>query len=155
MRLSFLACWGFVLLAGCTGRPEDEKPPAGPGRFAHSAIYKTNAPWDGPAVSLILSEKPSPTKSPVAPFVGVRIYRGISDLSGQTVRLDPKDSRTGTWSWIPRPGVVELLSWVKVHFEEIKEGQPVKGTYEIAFPDGKRERGRFEAEWWPSEGRGG
>ena len=104
---------------------------------------------------MILSEKPSPRQRPVAPFVGVRIYRGISDLSGQTVRLEPKDSRRGNVSWIPRPGESAPVSWVKIRFEEIKEGKPVKGIYEVAFPDGKRERGRFEAVWWPSEGRGG
>jgi len=158
VRLFSLACWSVVLLAGCTGQPaplEDDKSPAGPGRFAHSYFHKTIAPWDGAAVQLFLAEKPMTKQAPVAPYVSVRIYRAGTELSMQRVRLEGKESRQGHARWIPRQGEEGPLSWVEVRFEEIKEGKPVKGTYEVAFPDGKRERGRFEAAWWPSDGPGG
>src|SRR5215470_18335058 len=157
MRLFSLAWWGVVLLAGCSGQPappEDDKPPAGPGRFTHSAFHKTIAPWDGAAVQLHLAEKPMARRAPVVPYLSVRIYRASIDLSKQKVRLEGKESRRGHARWVPREGEVAPLSWVEISFEEINEGKSVKGTYEVAFPDGKRERGRFEAVWWPSEGPG-
>ena len=151
MRLPWFVCCGVALLAGCAG----EGPPPGPGRFAHSAIHKTIAPWDGPAVQLYLAEKPMPGKAPVAPFVSVRIYRPAAELSGQRVRLGGEESRAGHAQWVPRQGQAGPLSWVEVTFEGVKEGEPVRGSYEVAFPDGGRERGRFEAAWWPPDGHGG
>jgi hypothetical protein len=96
-----------------------------------------------------------PQKSPVAPYVSVRLYRGAADLSGQHVHLGEAESRTGHAQWVPRQGEGGPLASAEVTFQEIKEGQPVKGRYDLAFPDGRRERGRFEAAWWPGEGPGG
>jgi hypothetical protein len=156
--LAFACCCCAVLPVGCAGQPgppPDGEPAAGPGRFAHSAIHKAVAPWDGAAVQLFLAEKPMAKMVPVAPFVSVRVYRGVAELSGQRVRLGGEESRAGNAQWSPRPGQGSPLAWAEVRFEEIKEGEPVRGQYELAFPDGMRERGRFEAAWWPPEGRGG
>jgi len=152
MRLLSVACCCVTGLVGCTGQLA---PPEGPGRFAHSAFHKTIAPWDGAAVQLFLAEKPLPRQAPVAPFVSVRICRASTALSGQRVRLEGTESRRGMARWLPQEGKGAPVSWVEIAFEEIEEGKPVKGTYEVAFPDGRRDRGRFEAAWWPSEGRGG
>jgi hypothetical protein len=147
--VSFICC--VALLSGCA---ETSTPSADPGRFAHSAIFKTSAPWDGAAVALILAEGEM-AKKPVAPYLSVRINRGVGELSNQPIRVEGKESRTGWAQWIASEGKSEPLSWVEVRIEAVKEGEPVKGWYEAAFPDGTRERGRFEAAWWPSEGRGG
>src|SRR5262249_6029177 len=103
MRLLPLACCLVALAMGCSGQPPQPAggdPPNGPGRFAHSAIHKTIAPWDGSAVQLYLAEKPMTEKAPVAPYVSVRIYRAASVLSKQRVRLEGKESRTGHAQWI-------------------------------------------------------
>jgi hypothetical protein len=158
MRLCSFACGCVALLSGCADQPAappDSDQALGPGRFAHSAIHKTIAPWDGAAVELYLAEKPMAPNRPAAPFVSVRLYRGAAELSKQRVRLEGKETKAGHAQWIPREGEGDPLASVEIAFEEIEEGKPVKGKYELAFPDGRRERGRFEAAWWPREGRGG
>jgi hypothetical protein len=147
----------LVLVAGCTqtAAPPNGEEPLGPGRFAHSAIHRTIAPWDGLATQLFLSEKPLAEGKPTAPFVSVRIYQAPSALSNQRVRLEVKETRQGAAQWIPKEGQDGPLSWVEVAFDEVREGKPVKGKYEVTFPDGTQQRGRFEAIWWAAEGRGG
>jgi hypothetical protein len=154
MRLSLSACCCLTLLAGCTDQPGAGNLPESP-RFAHSAIHKTSAPWDGPAISLHLSENPIPNKSPAAPFVAVQINRSLKELSGQCFRLEEKESRTGIAQWVPRKGEGEPVAWAEITFAAIEEGKPVVGEYDVAFKDGKRERGRFEAAWQPPDGPGG
>jgi hypothetical protein len=83
------------------------------------------------------------------------VYKAASELSKQRVRLEQKESRAGNASAIDRDRKGVPLSWVEIDFEEVNEGAPVTGKYEVAFPDGKRDRGRFQAEWWKSEGPGG
>ena len=157
MRPFSLTCC-VALLAGCNGepgaRPEGEEP-LGAGRFSNSVIQRTIAPWDGQAIQLFLSEKPMARQKAVPPYISVRIYSGASAVSKQRVRLEGKESRKGHAMWIKGPAEAAPLDWVEIDFGEVQEGKPVKGKYTIAFPDGKRERGRFEAVWWPSEGRGG
>jgi hypothetical protein len=160
---SLTACC-VALVAGCA-RPAttpsgdgDPTPPAGPGRYSHSAIQRTIAPWDGPATQLVLAEKPldegKPPKS-VGPAVSVRIYQAPADLSKKRVRLEGIERRRGEAVWVEEGGKATPLAWAQIDFEEVREGKPVAGTYEVAFADGKRERGRFEAQWWPAEGPGG
>jgi hypothetical protein len=139
-------------VAGCGG-PGDA--PAGPGRFAHSAIHKTIAPWDGPATQLYLAENPMAEHRPAAPCLSVRIYKLVTDLSKQRLRLEEKESRLGGVQWLKKEGQTAPVQWVEVEFDAIQEGQPVTGTYEVAFPDGTRQRGQFKAAWWRGESMGG
>ena len=156
MRLPAVLCCCF-LLAGCTGQPggPGAEEVRGPGRFPHSALYKTIAPWDGPATWLILSEEPLKKEKTVSPCVSVSIYRAAADLSGQRVRLGGKESRQGHAAWVARGGAATDLESTDVAFEEVQEGKPVRGRYDVEFADGRRERGRFEAAWWPADGPGG
>jgi hypothetical protein len=57
--------------------------------------------------------------------------------------------------WNRKGGEATPLVWADIDFQEIQEGKPVTGRYELEFPDGTREQGRFEAAWWAGEGRGG
>lgn len=158
MRLFSFACCCVVFLAGCNGQPDPPPkgdPPAGAGRFTHSAIHKTVAPWDGAAVHLYLAEKPLVERKPAAPYVLLQIYQGAERLSKQRVRVEGKESRQGSATWRQQEGKDTPLDWAEIDFEEIQKGKPVKGTYELAFPDGTKERGRFEAVWWAGESLGG
>jgi len=159
-RTFHLAACCVILVAGCARPPttssgDGDPPAAGPGRFSHSAIQRTIAPWDGPATQLVLSEKELEKGKPDGPRVSVRIYKGPDSLSKQRVRLEGKESRQGAAMWVAEDGKGAPLDWAQIDFDEVREGKPVTGTYEVAFADGKRERGRFEAKWWASEGPGG
>jgi hypothetical protein len=158
-RLLFTVLF-LAAIVGCNREPlpqpqSGSESPSGPGRFVHSAIQKSTAPWDGPATALLLGEKPLVEGTMVAPCLSVRINQSATDLSGKRVHVEAKENRTGWAQWLPKDGKAGDLSWVEVEFEEIHEDQPVNGIYDAAFPDGSHARGRFQAIWWASEGRGG
>src|SRR5215831_4503014 len=76
-QFHLVAC-GVVLGVGCGQLPptgSNSEDVLGPGRFAHSAIQKTIAPWDGPATQLYLAEKPLDEGNLTGPLVSVRVYR--------------------------------------------------------------------------------
>jgi hypothetical protein len=141
----------LVLTAGCSSREE----PTGPGRFSVSTIRRTIAPNDGHATQLCLCENPLQAGEPTTPYVSVYICKAPSDLSGQRVRLKANQSRFDQAQWVPAPNSGGTLPWVEVEFGTVREGAPVEGTYELELPDGTKERGRFQATWLKSEGRGG
>jgi hypothetical protein len=141
--------------SGGTGGSAGGGDPPGTGRFTHSAIRKTIAPWDGPATELVLSETPLDEARPTEPHVSIRIYGVASDSSRDRIRLEGKEPRKGEARWVERGGKSTPLAWAEIHFAVIREGEPVTGTYDVAFADGRRERGHFRAKWLAPEGRGG
>jgi hypothetical protein len=158
MRVTTVTAWCVILLAGCsqpatTGLGGEDEP--GAGRFTSAVIQRTIAPWDGAAVQLFLSEKPLTEGNPTGPRVSIRIYQPTDGVSKHVVRLDGKESRAGIAVWIANGGQAVPLTSAEIAFDAVVEGKPVKGKYDLVFPDGKRERGRFEATWWKAERRGG
>jgi hypothetical protein len=145
----------LILVAGCAGRVEEGPGGEEPGRFTHSAIQVTVAPWDGAATQVFLAEAPLKRPLKGAPFVVLQVYKPISTLSGQRFVLEGTDKRLGGAMWAGADGTRQSLPWAAVSFEEVAEGAPVEGSYEVQMPDGSRARGRFRAERWPSEGPGG
>ncbi len=158
MRMYHVAAGCIALMTGCT---QSSTPGPGnggvpePGRFSHSAIRTTIAPWDGPATQLFLAEKPLDERNPVGPHVSIRVYKSPGALSNQRLRLEGKESRQGVALWVSEGGSSAPLAWAEIDFQEVREGRGVTGTYDVAFPDGARERGRFQAIWWTAEGKGG
>ena len=155
MRTYHIAVCCVVLAAGCTQ-------PAGPGlgggsdpgRFTHSAVRKSVAPWDGEAIRLFLAEAPLDERK-TGPHVEIFVYLPASSLSNQQVRLEGKETRKkGAALWVEGDKRTEL-AWAEIAFEAVRDGEPVVGKYKVALPDGKQAQGRFQAKWWASEGPGG
>lgn len=160
MRSLGLTICSVLLATGCSsstpgGGGPDGGGPSGPGRFAHSAVQRSVAPWDGPATQLYLAEHPVAGRKTEPPFVSVYICQAPADLSGKRVRLSGDDLKKGNVSWVPASGESALLKRAEIQFEAVKEGEPVRGTYDLDLPDGTRERGRFEANWLAPLGPGG
>lgn len=164
--------WCLALVAGCSPRTaapgggEEGVPTSGrspgsiprslpAGRFPYAAIYRTSAPWDGPATQLLLSEKPLERGKLTEPRIGIVSYTAPDRLSGQRLQLDGIERERGAAIWIERDGMRTPLERAEVWFDLIRPTEPVTGRYEVAFPDGRRAFGRFRAEWWPAEGPGG
>jgi hypothetical protein len=150
----------LALMTGCdrfrnSSTQSSVESSSSPSRFVHSVIHKTSAPWDGPATAILLSEKPLEEGKLAAPVVSIRINRGPLGLSNNCVRVDSKESKTGWAQWLPKENQPGDFSWVELEFEDVREDQPVEGSYDMAFPDGAHARGRFQAVWWKSDAPGG
>lgn len=159
MRPLGIAISSVMMMTGCSSSttPGGGSPvgPSGPGRFTHSAVQRSVAPWDGPATQLYLAEHPVAGKTAEPPYVSVYICQAPTGLSRQRVRLAGDDLKTGSVSWVPAGGESVVLRRAEVWFDEVREDRPVTGTYDLDLPDGTRERGRFEASWLPPLGPGG
>jgi hypothetical protein len=151
-----LAIASLVLACGCQGR--EEYGGGGvellAGRYQHAVIQRTIAPWDGPATQIFLSEKPMEENKLGEPHVAFIVYTSANGLSFKRHRLEGNDRKKGTANWVERDGKATPIS-VEIHFEDVREDAPVRGRYDVAFPDGRRERGHFQAKWWPAHGPGG
>lgn len=154
---SFAACCCIMLLASCNGQPNPSpkvEEPSGPGRFAHSTIHRALTPQEKAATQLYLAEKPLVEHRQDCPYVSIRIYMAAEDLSKQRLRLSEKESPQGIARWILNSDQNAQLEWAEIVFDEVLEWKPVTGTYEVVFPGGGRERGRFEADWRRARDRG-
>jgi hypothetical protein len=85
----------------------------------------------------------------------LQVYKPLSAVAGQRFVLDGTDRRVGGAMWAGADGSRQSLPWAAVSFGEVKEGEPVQGSYEVKLLDGSTARGRFRAEWWPRDGIGG
>src|SRR5262249_22424019 len=101
----------LALVAGCSTAPPVVE---GPGRFPHSAIQETAAPWDGAATQVLLAESPLKRPSKGGAYVVLQVYKPITELAGQRFVLDGTDKRLGGAMWAGADGSRQTLPWAAV-----------------------------------------
>jgi hypothetical protein len=105
------------------------------------------APWDGPAMSVLLARVGDTTESPTGPFVRVALYGSLDRLVGNTTRW-PADKEVGTASWCSA-GAQECTAAATgvVRLEGFAPDSVLPGKLRITFPDGRILDGSFRANW--------
>ncbi|MBX7218917.1 MAG: hypothetical protein K1Y36_03150 [Blastocatellia bacterium] len=113
--------------------------------YSSATIRHDCAPWDGAAVTVVLSGKPQKCEAMPYPNLTFRIWKSASEASGQTFKFP--DDHVGGVSLMKQPrSFVQIKSgWVR--FQTVTEGSPVKGDYDLTFEDGVTLRGAFQADW--------
>jgi hypothetical protein len=122
--------------------------PAVTPHFPYATVAQTCAPWDGPALAVVLSNTPgcAPLK---APYIQISLWRDLPPKAGQTFSFDIRSSN-GQASRCIKPNECEAATSGSVVFDIVDEGKRAKGRYELHFKDGGIEGGSFEAEWCPN-----
>ena len=157
VRLAQLALC-MAIASGCSSNgpaPAGGGGPVSTGQFPHAAIQLTSAPWDGAATQLFLSENSLDRAKLTEPRISIIFYVSSSELSGHRLRLEGIERERGEALWVGRDGRSTPLKRAEVSFDAIRANEPATGHYDVSLPDGRRETGRFRAEWWPAQGRGG
>jgi hypothetical protein len=119
--------------------------PSATHHFPHATVAQTCAPWDGPALAVVLSNTAgcAPLK---VPYIQISLWRDLPPKAGQTFSFDIRNSN-GLASRCLKPNECEAATSGSVVFDIVDEGKEARGRYELHFKDGGIEGGSFEAEW--------
>jgi hypothetical protein len=119
--------------------------PSAPHHFRYATVVQTCAPWDGPALAVMLSDTAdcAPVK---ASYIQISLWRDLPPTAGKTFSFDIRNSN-GQASRCLKPNECEAATSGSVVFDIVEEGKKAKGRYELHFKDDSIESGSFEAEW--------
>lgn len=132
----------FLLLA-CAGEPAGE---AQTESWPYAVARPDCAPWDGAATSVYLTSSPLDS-GPAAPMPSLRlsVYRGLDAVRGQRwpVGESGPDGAAAVFCASEAACVSAASGWIQ--FESGPTAGPLRGRYEVLFPDGTRRAGMFRA----------
>jgi len=78
LKLLVLLCW---LAPAC----QTEEPPQ---ETVYAKLARSCAPFDGPAVTLYLSDHPIEAAVPAPPYDMISVYRGLDEVLGQSILVE-------------------------------------------------------------------
>ena len=114
--------------------------------YAYATIQASCAPWDGPAVEVILTKDPVNCDRTEGPYLALGVWKGLPIHSGQEVNFDSRSS-IGFASQCAKAGDCERAESGMVVFENFEQGKSASGHYELFFKGGKTVTGSFDAKW--------
>jgi hypothetical protein len=115
--------------------------------YPHALISASCAPWDGPAVSLVLTTKPTSCgKAPEGPYLSIYIWRDLPEHGPKTIEFKEAGGNGGA-SRCATANECERATSGRLTFTKFDQNGEVEGSYEFHFKDGSVEQGSFKAEW--------
>jgi hypothetical protein len=142
MNRTLLAAFALGV-AGCGPAPGPGAPDSGP--LAHAAARQTCAPWDGPAVSIVLAGDSLAAEAPSPPYVEFRIYRSVERLSGRTLRFSGTSSDSGSVVNCSADGPCEFTEG-EIDFRAVRVPADLTGRYRVLVA-GRWMTGAYRARW--------
>lgn len=137
--------WLLLPLAAC-GAPFPTDPPEG---YPYAYALVDCAPWDGPAVTILLMTRPAPADSLAVtwPHVSVSVWRSRTTLAGQTFAW-PSDRQVGAATRCTSEAACEAASSGRVTFAPETADTLLRGSVELRFAGADSIlRGAFRASW--------
>ena len=117
-----------------------------PGSFSYGTIQSSCAPWDGPAIGIMLTTGPAECKRTSEPFLSIGIWRGLPVQAGQVVKFAP-GSDAGFASRCKKEGNCERAQSGTITFDRYEEGSGASGRYELHFKGEETLSGTFDVKW--------
>jgi hypothetical protein len=130
-------------LGGCASRAE--RAPADERKWSHALARTDCAPWDGPAVSVDLSDAPLVEGAAVPPFLRLALYLESTQETDADLIVGELRPGGASASWCPAEGECLSAASGVVHLTGRQGGDTLSGRYQLVLPDGDRLRGRFTA----------
>lgn len=139
----------LVLLGLACGERSDDVPARQhpPESYPLAYYHLDCAPWDGPAVSILLVREPM--TEPWAPGTHLRlsIYSALPDLMGRTVSWTADQGTVGYAGRCEGEGPCEPAAAARIRIREAGDGGAwLVGDVELTFANGLREAGAFRAQ---------
>lgn len=119
--------------------------PAGPS-FSYGTMQSSCAPWDGPAIAIMLTTEPAQCKRTTEPYLSIAIWRGLPIHAGQTVKFG-SGSDAGSAARCAKAGDCKLAQSATIVFDDYQERSGAAGHYELQFKDGENLKGTFAVKW--------
>lgn len=105
------------------------------------------APWDGPAVTILLTARPADSNAVSGPHVSISVWRSATALAGQTVAW-PSDQQVGAATRCTSDAGCELARTARVTFAPASPDTTLGGSVELTFAGADSIlRGTFRANW--------
>ena len=115
--------------------------------YPHALIMASCAPWDGPAIGLILSAKPASCgKAADGPYLSIYIWRDLPTSGPKTIDFKESGDNGGA-SRCTGANDCQRATTGRLIFTKYDQNGEVDGSYEFHFKDGSVEQGSFKAEW--------
>lgn len=134
------------LVAGCTASSSEVGDLPEP--FTHAIAMGDCAPWDGAAMSILLTtrEVTESTSRIESPHLRLSVWRSPMALENVTIRW-PADPVEATASWCENENVCEAASSGMVRFHEVMVDSLATGEFRLAFANRDSIIGGFRAGW--------
>jgi hypothetical protein len=135
-----------LVAAGCTAASSELGDLPEP--FTHATAMWDCAPWDGAAVTILLTteEVADSNVVPGTPHVRLSVWRSPTALENVSIRW-PADPVEATASWCENDQTCEAASAGIVRFHEVKADSIATGEFRLAFAGRDSVIGGFRAGW--------
>jgi len=145
MHINVAGPVAIVLLFACSNSTSELGELPKP--FTHATAMGDCAPWDGAAVSILLTTGPvDSTVQPSPPFLRLAIWKSRSSL-GSNVFAWPSDEPVGAASYCATADSCEAADTGRVQFGETGSDGTLVGKFELSFRNKGPVAGGFRAAW--------
>lgn len=134
----------LLLPLGACGPPASADPPAG---YPYASAHADCAPWDGPAVTILLTTQAPDSIAVTGPYVSISVWRSATTLAGRTFAW-PSDSQVGAATRCSSDAACEAARSGRVTFAPASPDTILGGTVVLRFAGADSIlRGAFRALW--------
>ena len=115
-------------------------------KYAYGIIRRGCAPWDGPAINLVVTPKPSDCQTD-APYLLISVY-DLPIRTGKPYSIGVQgEVGTAQASRCDKADVCDTADSGQVVFDTFKEGSSATGHYQIRLQKGGGLEGSFKLKW--------
>lgn len=118
----------------------------------NAALIRTCAPWDGPAASLFLTDRPAVPTYPTPPYRSITIYRDVTELVGQRFEVTATTQQVGIAQDCPSAGSCTSALGATVQFRGLSADSTMLVTYRFESVPGEVQNGSVRARVYPRAG---
>ncbi len=139
-----VACLAAAAFVACDPDPSATPSTRPLTEFPHATATPDCAPWDGAAVTILLTRNADTTEPVAAPFVRVTLYESEDRLVGRTIRW-PADRDVGGASWCDADDTCVGATAGVVSVDALDGDSVLPGRLRLTFPDRAPLDGAFRA----------
>jgi len=141
--------WATLAAAALACAGEPVTPSALPlNEFPFATAYPDCAPWDGPAVSIVLTSALDTAETETPPLVRVMVYDTAERLVGRTT-VWPNEAEVGSAVWCVADGDCAVADSGVVVLERLSGDTALVGRLRLVFVQRGLLDGAFHARWRP------
>jgi hypothetical protein len=134
--------WAVLAPLACQApQSVDESPSA--------TLLQTCAPWDGPAVSLFLTDSPAVSTYPAPPYRSITIYRDVSEVLGEQFEVTAITQQVGIAQDCASAGRCTPVVGAAVRFGGLGADSTILVTYRFQRAGGGVQSGIVKARLYP------
>jgi hypothetical protein len=134
--------WAVLAPLACQApQSVDESPSA--------TLLQTCAPWDGPAVSLFLTDSPAVSTYPAPPYRSITIYRDVSEVLGEQFEVTAITQQVGIAQDCAPAGRCTPVVGAAVQFGGLGADSTILVTYRFQRAGGGVQSGIVKARLYP------